>query len=74
MTKEQYLQIRNDSSADIAPIMFYYYNAKSRYEIDYRVFIEVLSLWVSNPINAMMYSGAITRVFTELDNQFKIKQ
>lgn len=70
MTREKYLEIRNDESADIAPVMFYYYNKKARYEIDYRVFIEALSMWLSNPVRFLMYSSAITKVFTELDKEF----
>jgi hypothetical protein len=74
MTREQYLQIRNDHEADIMPVMFYYFNKRARNSIFFDAFAEAFTFYVTSGVGVFTYSNTITKVFTELDKEFNINQ
>ena len=74
MTREQYLEIRNNHDADIMPVMFYYYNRRASKEVFFDVFVKEFSRYVTEGVGVFTYHNTITKVFRELDKEFNIKQ
>ena len=73
MTKSEYLDIRNDSSRDVMPVLHYFHNsqcANNQAQLTFYEFKLFYSEWLKNPLVLAAHSAIITRVFALMDKQF----
>ena len=69
MTKQEYLDIRNNPVLDVIPVLHYYHNyaCKSGEEMNLSEFRLNYGKWLHNPIIQMAQAKIITAVFTKMD-------
>ena len=73
MTKEEYIRISQDQSADTLPVVFFFYKLKGG-RLNYTQFNYAFSIWLTQRIGIHLLSQIIFYVFTELDKHFKINK
>lgn len=75
LTKKQYLEIRDNNSMDVMPVLCAYHNyalnGKGR-KLNIKEFTVAYSEWLKIPIVALSYGNIISTVFKQMDKFYGI--
>jgi len=76
MSKEAYMELRGNHSADIMPVLHAYYNWALPYKdkrLTFDEFVVAWSHWIDNPIIMISMSRIIEQVFFKMDRIYGIE-
>lgn len=72
MTKQQYLDIRDNTQADTMPVLYFFFGLRGGRPLTFGLFVETFSKWLTSRVGIYRLGSIHYKVFSELNKHFEV--